>query len=469
MYSSYSSSRPSEFSPQSAVTATDGSSWGGTDRRGGWNDQNVSVCVAVCLSPRSTNGIQSATHPSNYPSKPHTSTVSTAPELSAAEYTEPGLQTVQSPYPSASPYEPPAYHENYAKRDDHYQHQQQGLIAAGGWKTDGGNGNAYEGGGLVAEKPQKKILGLRRRWLVLLVLVFILVVVGAVVGGVLASRDSKSPDSTGVDAGKQGNTSGNGKGNDGTKPPTPSEDEDLKDKPNLPDPEIIAPESGLTVAGNELDGEVNMRLFFQSKSGRVNYVHYSTSARGWSKPEPLITIQPNSKMLAIDLVYTNGEPADRQINLYYIDPDRGCLQEYCTYIAKKPVVGDLSKNCRTGSVKPESSLSGYWPTIIFQTSTDGMVEYSQNFTRAASVFPWELETMGVDGIKSGSFSALPLHREYNHEGISVMYQKPDGKVAERIRPGPLGTSWTQGKRSQTRQLRLPCEWNISNARYRSTI
>lgn len=264
---------------------------------------------------------------------------------------------------------------------------------------------------------------------------------GAVVGGVLGSAAAKkNSDSSGGSNPDSDRANGNGGGSKNT--PTPADEED-KDKPDLPAPSLIAEKSGLAVAGSERNGEVNMRVFFQTSRGRVHYIHYnSTKSKEWTEPEPLgVTIAPDSNMLALDLIYTTGEPDDRQINLYYIDEDRGCLQEYCTFGIRPHFPGALSDECRAGSVKPDSSLAGYWPTIIFQTSTNALVEYTQNFT--GFTYPWELEAMGIDAIQNGKLAALPLYREY--EGVSVMYQKEDGKVAERTRTGNVGNVWREGK------------------------
>lgn len=336
-------------------------------------------------------------------------------------HAKPGLEPIQAPPQRPSDFEGlqilveqpgliPAegHHVHYSPYPSGYNQEKQPYIQSS-------RATPLAEGGVTGEEPQKRILGLKI-WLLWTILgvILILALASVAVGGYLATRKSISSA-----AGPSPSEANASTSREAVTDSTPQLDSDIALSSWLQDSS-----SGASTSSSD----ATMVAFYQGHSNAIYYRSYIPGA-GWSTNSTSIgsrfSVKKNTPLAELNWPLAGGanNPLDREIRLYYLNPDSIVCDVVWSGPSSQWVEGDLedlrlrasSLTKLTTALCTSNNNTSQW--IYFQDANGIIQEYGrqqEKWARAAKGGPQLQALLGTgiaisrDSIPSTSQNRLRL-------------------------------------------------------------
>ncbi|KAL6872827.1 hypothetical protein J3F83DRAFT_731110 [Trichoderma novae-zelandiae] len=291
-------------------------------------------------------------------------------------------------------------------------------VVHSGWDGIGG----FKSDALVKEseqRPPKKKL-----WLIIAGVVLLLVIVAAVVGGVLGSRQHKSPVTpSGSSPTPQASS-------------TPS-DSSTPSKPSQP-PSSVYVRSGIGVTGWWTgSSSFTIRLIYQGQDGNLRLMRYHSGDGKWTmlatltdtkakKGSPIAASCFNIPVFYFTPVTSSNNYT--QVEIFYLNGE----DEVQEWVFREQDIPSSSAQTSNGSgiltskgwkAGANSRLAAYWPSLIYQDGDNLMQEaYCANLT-------WNPEKVGLKCHDNSAFAEIPYTvNAARSGGERIVYQRDDRKL-----------------------------------------
>ncbi|KXH32347.1 hypothetical protein CSIM01_05769 [Colletotrichum simmondsii] len=281
-----------------------------------------------------------------------------------------------------------------------------------------------EVGELESEQPKRR----KRLWLIIGGIIFFLVVAAAVIGGILGSKATKAAqvsDSLPTSVASPTST------------PTPTDASNTTTKS-----QSIRQGSPLTVTGWSQSGGVELFLFYQDDDYQVHRSTYDTTKTSgnssWQTPDKFNSSADASARLGATIIqydasYQVGRSLKPQTEVFYTNDDGRVLGVSINDALSPNYEEDSIKNMVLNS-RVNSSVAAYWPWVIYQESSGGIVEV-RNRLRAefSPAAEWDKKRLNISADSDSRLALVPLSANFSkiavQGGYGIFYQVNGALVA----------------------------------------
>ncbi|KAK0376888.1 hypothetical protein CLIM01_05734 [Colletotrichum limetticola] len=275
-----------------------------------------------------------------------------------------------------------------------------------------------EVGELESVQPKRR----KRLWLIIGGIILVLVVAAAVVGGILGSRATKAA---------QVNDSLPTNVASPTSTPTPADTSNTTTKS-----QSIRQGSPLTVTGWSQSGGVELFLFYQDDDYQVHRSTYDTTKTSdnssWQTPDKYNSSADVSARLGATIIQYDAS-YQPQTEVFYTNDDGRVLGVSINDALSSNYEEDSIKNMVLNS-RVNSSVAAYWPWVIYQESSGGIVEVRNRLrTEFSPAAEWDKKRLNISADSDSRLALVPLSTNFSkiavQGGYGIFYQVNGALVA----------------------------------------
>lgn len=275
-----------------------------------------------------------------------------------------------------------------------------------------------EVGELDLEQPKRG----KRLWLIIGGIIFVLVVAAAVIGGILGSKAAKASQ---VDDSLPASEASP------TITPTPTDTSNTTTKS-----QSIRQGSPLTVTGWSQSGGVELFLFYQDDEYQVHRSTYNTAKTSdnssWQTPDKFNSSADVSARLGATIIQYDAS-YQPQTEVFYTNDDGRVLGVSINDALSPNYEEDSIKNMVLNS-RVNSSVAAYWPWVMYQESSGGIVEVRNRLrTEFSPAAEWDKKRLNVSADSDSRLALVPLSTNFSkiavQGGYGIFYQVNGALVA----------------------------------------